>query len=98
MKPINGTIADRNYCYVCRVGVTSNKEKIKNIKKYHLFIIIFLEIKKDIQLCIDFDPTCNKFWMYHYKKSYITELGNCKWRYLKFYINEYIYRLCWNDK
>ena len=28
-KPINGTIADRNYCYVCRVGVTYNKEELK---------------------------------------------------------------------
>ena len=29
LKPINGTIANRNYCYVCRVGVSYNKEKLK---------------------------------------------------------------------
>ena len=45
-KPINCIIADRNYCYVCRVGVTYNKEKIRNIKKYCLFIIIFLKLKR----------------------------------------------------
>ena len=60
-KPINGMIADRNYCYVCRVRVTYNEEKIKNIKKYHLFIIIFLKLKKifnyvltSIRLAINF--------------------------------------------
>ena len=29
-KPINGMIADRNYCYVCHVKVTYNEEKIKS--------------------------------------------------------------------
>ena len=84
-------IADRNYCYVCRVGVTYDEEKIKNYNN-------FLKLKKDIQLCIDFDQTCIEFWMYHYKKSYITGPCNCKWHYLKSYIDEYSYRLCWNDK
>ena len=58
-KPINGIIADRNNCYVCRVGVTYNEEKIKSIRKISLIHNNFLEIKKDIQLCIDFDTTCN---------------------------------------
>ena len=31
-KPINGIISDKNHCYVCRVGVTYNEEKIRNIK------------------------------------------------------------------
>ena len=61
LKPINGIIADRNYCYVCHVGVTYNEEKIRNIKKYCLFIIIFLELNKifnyvmiSIQLAMNF--------------------------------------------
>ena len=58
----------------------------------------FLKIEEDIQLCIDFDSTCDKFWMYHYKTSYKTRFGSCKWRYLKIYIHEYDYRICWNDK
>ena len=45
-KPKNGMVADKNYCYVCRVGVTYNEEKIKNIKKYRLFIKILLKLKK----------------------------------------------------
>ena len=90
-------IADRNYCYVCRVGVTYDEEKIKNTKKISLIHNTFLEIKKGIQLFIDFDPTCDEFWMYHYKKSY-NGTGQLKWRYLKSYIDEYIYRLYWNDK
>ena len=58
----------------------------------------FLDIKKDIQLCIDFDLTCNEFSMYLYKTSYITGLGNCKWPYLKSFIDKYVYALCFNDK
>ena len=71
-------ISDRNYCYVCRVGVTYNKEKIRNIKKTSLIYYNYVEIKKDIQLCIDLDPTCDEFWLYHYRKSYQTGLGNFK--------------------
>ena len=66
-------IADRNYYYFCRVGVTYNEEKIKNIKKMSLIHNDFLENKKDIQLCIDFNPTCDKFYMYHYKKKLYNE-------------------------
>ena len=32
-KPVNGLIADRNYCYVCRVKVTYDEEKTKSFKK-----------------------------------------------------------------
>ena len=67
-------------------------------KKLKIIHNNFLKLKKDIQLCIDFDQTCIEFWMHHYKKSYITGLCNCKWHYLKSCIDEYSYRLCWNDK
>ena len=97
-KPINGMISYRNYCYVCCVGVTYNKKKIQNIKKISLIHNNYVEIKKNIQLCIDFDPTCDEFWLYHYRKSYQMGLGNFKWRYLKSYVDEYIYKLCWDDK
>ena len=97
-KPINGMISDRNYCYVCRVGVTYNEEKIRFIKKISLIHNNYVEIKRDIQLCIDFDPNCDEFWLYHYRKSYQTGLGKFKWCYLKSYIDEYIYKLCWDDK
>ena len=52
------------------------------------------ETKKYIKSCIDFDPECDKFWMYHYKKSGKT--GYCYWRYLKNYIDDYI--ICLNGK
>ena len=74
------------------------KKKIQNIKKILLIHNNYVEIKKDIQLCIDFDPTCDEFWLYHYRKSYQMGLGNFKWRYLKSYFDEYIYKLCWDDK
>ena len=97
-KPINGIISDRNYCYVCRVGVTYNEEKIRNIKKYRLFITIFLKLKKIFIMYWFWSNFQLAFWMYHYKTSYITGLGNCKLHYLKSFIDEYVYVLSFNDK
>ena len=54
-------IADRNYCYVWRVGITYNEEKINSIRKVSLIHNTYLEIKKDIQLCIDFYPIAMNF-------------------------------------
>ena len=89
---------ERNYCYACRVGVTYNEEKIKNIKKIADITYNFRKIKEDIQLYINFDSNCDKFWMFHYRTSYTTRLGTCKWNCLKNYTEEYNYRICWNDK
>ena len=72
-------ITDRNYCFACRVKITYNEEKIRSLKKIVFIHNNFLEIKKDIQLCIDFDPSCKDFWLYHYKQTYVTGLGNFKW-------------------
>ena len=91
-------IADRNYSYVCLVKVTYYEEKIKSLKKIAFIHNNFLEIKKDMQLCIDLDPSCKDFWIYHYRKTSETGLGNFKWRYFYSWIHHYIYELCWNDK
>ena len=48
-KPVNGWIADQNHCYVCRVKVTYDEEKIKCLKKIACVCNNFLEIKEDIQ-------------------------------------------------
>ena len=71
-------LADRNYCYICRVGVIYGEERIKNLRKITNVYNNFLNIKEDIQLCIDFDSTCDKFWMYHFKTSYKTRFRDCK--------------------
>ena len=52
-------------------------------------------MKKDIQLSIDFDPSCKNFWMYHYKTSWKNRFGFCKWQYIKNYIDTY--DICFND-
>ena len=78
-KPTNGMIAYRNYCFVCRVKITYNEEKIKSLQKIAFIYNNFLEIKKDIPLCIDFDPSFKDFWLYHYIQTYVTGLGNFKW-------------------
>ena len=89
-------LGKRNYCYVCRAGVDYDAEKIENIIKIADVTYNFCKIKEDIQLCIDFDSTCDKFWMYHYLKSWKTRLGHCEWTYLKNYIDDYM--ICWNDQ
>ena len=94
LKPINGLLGDKNYCYACRVGVTYDAEKIENLIK--IADVNFHKIKEDIQLCIDFDSSCDKFWMYHYKKNWMTRFGHCEWTYLKNYVDDYM--ICWNDK
>ena len=62
-KPINGMITNRNYFYVSRVKVTYDEEKIINLRRIASVHYNFIEIKKDIQLCIDYDPSCKDFWM-----------------------------------
>ena len=44
-------------------------EKISNLRKIAPVHYNFIEIKKDIQLCIDYDPSCKDFWMYHYRRT-----------------------------
>ena len=55
------------------------KKKIKSLQKIAFIYNNFLEIKKDIPLCIDFDPSFKDFWLYHYIQTYVTGLGNFKW-------------------
>ena len=47
-KPVNGMIADQNYCYVCRIKVTYDEEKIENLKKITSVCNLFIELKRDI--------------------------------------------------
>ena len=68
-------ITDRNYCYVCRDKVTYDQEKIESLKKIAFICNNFLEIKEDIQLCIDFDPSYKDFWMYQYRKTLVIFLA-----------------------
>ena len=87
---------DRSYCFICRVRVEYHADRIENLKKIADIINNVLKIKTDIQLCVDFDPSCNNFWMYHYKTSWIDHFGECRWKYLKKYIDTY--NICFIDK
>ena len=83
-KPVNGMLAD--------------EERIKNLRKITNVYNNLLNIKEDIQLCIDYDSTCDKFGIYHFKTSYKPRFGDCKWCYLKNYLDEYNYFICWNNQ
>ena len=75
-------ITDRNYCYVCGVKVIYDEEKIKSLKKIAFICNNFLEIKEDIRLCIDFNPSCKDFRMYYYRRTLVTGFGKFKWKHL----------------
>ena len=99
LKPLWHTIdGKRNYCYVCRVGVTYNADRIQKLTKIADIFDNYREIKKDIQLCITFDPECDEFWMYHYRTSGKGRFGFCYWCYLKNYIDECYYYICEQGK
>ena len=95
-KPRNSLESgERYYCYVCRVGVRYHADKMENLTKIAEIINNILEMKEDIWLSIDFDPSCENFWLYHYKTSWQDHFGICKWKYLKSYIDTY--KICFND-
>lgn len=43
-------------------------------------------MKKEIQLCVDFDQSIKDFWMYHYKKQ-VYLFSKSRWINLKQYFN-----------
>ena len=68
LKPLWSALSsERNYHFVCGVGVTYNADKIQKLTKIADAFINFCETQKDIQLCVDFDPECDEFWLYHYR-------------------------------
>ena len=60
LKPMYSTLlGERKYCYVCRVGVDYDAEKIENIIRIADVTYNFCKIKEDIQLCIDIQLVIN---------------------------------------
>ena len=58
---------ERNYFFVCRVKVAYDINKIYKITKITQIINTYLEIKEDLQLCIDFG--CKNFWLYYFQPN-----------------------------
>ena len=59
---------ERSYCFICRVRVSYHSGRIENLKKI-TDINKYVEIKNDIQLCVDLDPLCENIWFYHYNSK-----------------------------
>ena len=71
----------------CKLNL--NADRIANLKKIKDVINNFLEIKKAIQLCTEYSPTCTNFWMCDYSTSRVDRFGQFRCKYLKDYIDTY---------
>ena len=80
--------AERNYCFICRTRIAFNIDKIYRINKIQNIINTFLDLKKHIQLCIDFGH--EKFWFYDYPKIN-------RYPYVTKYIKSGFYDVVYND-
>ena len=100
LKPLWSTLSGkRNYCFVCGVGVTYNADKIQKLTKIADVFINFCETQKDIQLCVDFDPECDEFWLYDYRiTNKRREFNKTYWRYLHNFAEESYHWICHIDK
>ena len=67
MKSLASWLNDeRNYFFACRVRAAYNINKIYKIRKITEIINTYLQIKEDLQLCIDFG--CENFWLHYFKQ------------------------------
>ena len=89
---------ERNYCFVCRVKVAYDINKICKITKITQIINTYLEIKEDLQLCINFG--CENFWLYCFqpnvgiKKKKFSKTYS---QYMKKFTIEGYYKICVRD-
>ena len=89
LKPrLRRLTAERNYYFICRTRIAFNIDKIYRINKIQNIINTFLDLKKHIQLCIDFGH--EKFWFYDYLKIN-------RYPYVTKYIKSGFYDVVYND-
>ena len=99
LKPLWSTLnGERKYCFVCWVGITYNADKIQKLTKIADVFNNYREIKKDSQLCVDFDPECDEFWLYHYKITKRGKFNKNYWWYLSNFAEESYHWICHIDK
>ena len=96
LKPLWSTLnGERNYCFVCRVGITYNDDKIQKLTK---IADVFNNSWCYIQLCVLFDPECDKLWLYHYRITKRGKFNKTYWRYLSNFTEESYHWICHIEK
>ena len=99
LKPLWSALnGERNYCFVCRVGIIYNAEKIQKLTKIADVFNNYPEIKKDIQFCVDFDPECDKFWLYHIRITKRGKFNKTYRRYLSNFAEKSYHWICHIEK
>ena len=55
------------YCFICRFKMEYNPRDIEESSDSKKIEDVYLAMKKDIKRCIQFDPSIDNFWLYHFK-------------------------------
>ena len=55
------------YCFIFRFKMEYNPRDIEEISDSKKIEDVYLAMKKDIKRCIQFDPSIDNFWLYHFK-------------------------------
>ena len=97
LKPIHRTLSgERNYCFICQVRITYHMDKTYKLDKITDVVNTYLELKADLQFCLD--DGCRNFWLYDYSQKFYhgkRKFNKTYNRYLKNYIKESYYNLCY---
>ena len=64
------------YCFICQFQLEYNPRDTKKIFDTQKIANIYLSMKKDFKICIDFDPSISSFWNYHFKFNFTDYKGN----------------------
>ena len=68
-------------------------DKIYKLKRITEIFNTYHQMKEDLQLCLNFG--CDNFCLYHYKRNGKRKFGETYWRYLKNFINNSYYDVCY---
>ena len=84
---------ERNYCPIRQIRTTYNIKKTYKLDKISDVFNTYLEVKTDLQLCLNFG--CENFWLYNYKSYSKRKFNKTYNRALRNFIKNSYYNLCY---
>ena len=96
IKPLWRRLDGQQHYYACWVKVAYNADKIYKLKKITEIYNNYRKWKKIFNYVSIL--VVKIFWLYHYKTTGEGKWGRTYWRYLKNYINNAYYNVCYYNK